>query len=190
MAEYETQKRDAQATRSAILAAGQRAFTAKGFDAAGVRDIAKDAGVNVALINRYFGSKEGLFAEAVLPEINVDHLLDGDRATFGQRVAAYVCRKSHEGDDLDGTQAFLRSIGSPAVNASLTKAIEHRLVERVAQWIGGKHAKHRAALIVAHLAGFDLMNRITGLEALGSENADLVAPYLAATIQRYVDDNV
>src|SRR6201986_5413050 len=58
-------RRDAVATRAAILASARRAFAAAGYDGAGVREIAKGAGVTAMLVNRYFGSKEKLFAEVV-----------------------------------------------------------------------------------------------------------------------------
>ncbi|MGA7207159.1 MAG: TetR family transcriptional regulator [Specibacter sp.] len=53
--------RDAVGTRALLLAAARRRFAWDGYSATTVRDIANDAGVNVALINRYFTSKEGLF---------------------------------------------------------------------------------------------------------------------------------
>lgn len=40
-------------------------FSTHGFKATSVRDIATHAGVNVALINYYFGSKEGLFEKVI-----------------------------------------------------------------------------------------------------------------------------
>src|SRR5690348_8135347 len=57
--------RNAAATREAILESARRAFAAHGYDAAGVREIARDAGVTAMLVNRYFGSKEQLFEEVV-----------------------------------------------------------------------------------------------------------------------------
>jgi AcrR family transcriptional regulator len=53
--------RDAAATRRLLLTAGRQRFAQDGYSSTKVRDIAADAGVNVALINRYFTSKEGLF---------------------------------------------------------------------------------------------------------------------------------
>ena len=51
------------ATRTAILDAAKKLFAAKGFDAATVRDICAEAGANIALVSRYFGSKSELYAE-------------------------------------------------------------------------------------------------------------------------------
>lgn len=43
-----------------IIETSERLFAQKGFDATSVRDIAEEAGVNVAMISYYFGSKEKL----------------------------------------------------------------------------------------------------------------------------------
>jgi TetR/AcrR family transcriptional regulator, fatty acid metabolism regulator protein len=48
------------ATRDKIFAAARELFEEKGFDVTSVREIAAKAGVNVALINYHFGSKENL----------------------------------------------------------------------------------------------------------------------------------
>lgn len=50
--------------RSAILDAGERVFALHGFDGAGMRRIATEAGVAQALLHYHFGTKERLF-EAV-----------------------------------------------------------------------------------------------------------------------------
>lgn len=51
------------ATRAALLDAAKRLFAAKGYSAATVRDICAEAGANIALVSRYFGSKRELYAE-------------------------------------------------------------------------------------------------------------------------------
>src|SRR3546814_8975833 len=61
-------KRDAAATRAAILAAARERFLRESYDSVGLRDIAGGAGVDVALVGRYFGGKEGLFREVVMDD--------------------------------------------------------------------------------------------------------------------------
>src|ERR1044072_6231195 len=56
---------DAEATRRALLDAAASLFDERGFDAATVRDIGERAGVDAALIARYFGGKEGLYLAAL-----------------------------------------------------------------------------------------------------------------------------
>ncbi|UBM60594.1 TetR/AcrR family transcriptional regulator [Marinilongibacter aquaticus] len=50
----------------AILGVAETLFAEKGFEAASVREIAKEAGVNLAMINYYFGSKEKLLESLFL----------------------------------------------------------------------------------------------------------------------------
>ncbi len=57
--------RDAAATRGALLTAARELFATEGYDGTTVRAVAERAGVNQALLFRYFGNKEALFAEAV-----------------------------------------------------------------------------------------------------------------------------
>ena len=52
-------------TRGAILDAARAAFAARGYDAVSVRSVARDAGVDPALVHRFFGSKEQLFVAAM-----------------------------------------------------------------------------------------------------------------------------
>jgi len=48
-------------TEQKIKEAARRLFTERGFDAVRTRDIAEEAGINLALLNYYFRSKEKLF---------------------------------------------------------------------------------------------------------------------------------
>jgi AcrR family transcriptional regulator len=48
-------------TEEKIKAAARKVFTKKGYSAARTRDIAEEAGINLALLNYYFRSKEKLF---------------------------------------------------------------------------------------------------------------------------------
>src|SRR5215213_11524161 len=82
--------RNAAATRQAILDSARWCFSHDGYDQVGVRDIAARAGADPALVNRYFGSKEGLFAEAVSAKFDLSELFDGDRAMLGERMARYI----------------------------------------------------------------------------------------------------
>ena len=52
---------DGERTRGKILAEAEREFAEKGYDLASVREMTRRAGVNMALANRYFGSKEELY---------------------------------------------------------------------------------------------------------------------------------
>lgn len=48
-----------------IMEAAVELFSKKGFEGTSMRDLASEAGVNLAMINYYFGSKEGLLEEVL-----------------------------------------------------------------------------------------------------------------------------
>jgi AcrR family transcriptional regulator len=50
-------------TKTRILDAAENLFAAKGFHNTSLREITKEAGVNLAAVNYHFGSKESLFEE-------------------------------------------------------------------------------------------------------------------------------
>ena len=59
-----TRPRNATQTRADILSAARRRFGAEGYERTTLRAVAADVGVDAALVIRYFGSKQDLFAEA------------------------------------------------------------------------------------------------------------------------------
>ena len=75
----------------AIINTAEKLFAVTGFDATSVRDIAKEAGVNIAMISYYFGSKEKLM-EAVFEQrtnnirIKVENLMQNQEMTNLQKV--------------------------------------------------------------------------------------------------------
>ena len=90
----ERRPRNAQATRAAILAAGKTQFARSGYEGAFLRDIAADAGADAALINRYFGGKEGLFAACLREAISSEALFKGRRDAFGRGAANVFASRS------------------------------------------------------------------------------------------------
>src|SRR6516225_9561883 len=96
----EGRRRDAAATRKAILASARRAFARAGYDGVGVREIAQGVGVTAMLINRYFGSKERLFAEVVTQTMATPSILTQDiiaSPSSGTQIAAALIKQTESG---------------------------------------------------------------------------------------------
>lgn len=49
-----------------ILHVAEKLFAEKGFDGTSIRDIAKEAGINIAMVSYYFGSKEKMLEALIL----------------------------------------------------------------------------------------------------------------------------
>lgn len=65
-----SRRRDAERTKAAILAAAIAEFSANGAAGTRVDEVATRAGVNKSLIYQYFGSKQELYAEALISVFN------------------------------------------------------------------------------------------------------------------------
>ncbi|MDD4632079.1 MAG: TetR/AcrR family transcriptional regulator [Proteiniphilum sp.] len=64
-------------TEQKIIRAADKLFTQKGYAATKTREIAEEAGTNLALLNYYFGSKENLYKKVVKEKFSI--LLDALR---------------------------------------------------------------------------------------------------------------
>ena len=73
-------KEDHESTEQKIKEAARKLFTQKGFAATRTRDIAEEAGLNLALLNYYFRSKQKLF-DIIMME-NFRQFLGGMSASF------------------------------------------------------------------------------------------------------------
>ncbi len=174
-----------QATRRALLAGARRLFSAHGYDYVGVREIAATADVNAALVNRYFGSKLGLFTEAVAESFTIGDLLVGDRSTLGDRLARYLVRPRRAG--FDPTLILLRSAASPEAGGMLRAALAEQVAAPLAEWLGDDDARERAGLVVAVLFGFALTRDVMGVSPLADGDRDRIAEHLGAVFQRLID---
>lgn len=184
----EPRRRGAAATRAAILAAAKFEFSRKSYDQVGVRDIAARTGVNAALVNRYFGSKPALFAAAYGEDIQLQELLRGERAALGERLARHVMRKRavRGGDSLS---LLFRSATSAKALPMIRKALAARFIKPLGDWLGGRDAQQRAALITAYLLGLATLSVVLRSPALRQSSADTIIRRVAPVLQRYVDQD-
>ena len=179
-------RRDAAATRAAILEAAQAQFAQLGYDRAALRDIAAEAGADVALIKRYFGGKEGLFTEALKASIRPDRLPEWDRATFPRDVAAMMAGAPHEGRS-HAFQFLLRAATSPTTAPLLNLAVQERFLGPIREWLGGEDAQPRARVLAATYIGFLVERLIRGEQLQGSER-EVFIERVAAVFELLISD--
>ena len=87
----QTRKTVDHTTEERIKEAARKVFTQKGFAAARTRDIAEEAGINLALLNYYFRSKERLF-DIIMVEniqyfmIDIKDILEGEETSLVEKT--------------------------------------------------------------------------------------------------------
>lgn len=177
-------KRSAPATRQAILDAARHCFSSEGYDQVGVREIAARAGVDPALINRYFGSKEGLFSEVIGGKFDLRHIASDDLSTLGETMLRAICKKKGDGG-YDPLAALLRSYNSDVAREKLRAAMVRGFVEPLADRLPGPNARERAELIGATLLGVIVYRAVAG--PLGDEERDHMVSSMAPYVQNIID---
>jgi AcrR family transcriptional regulator len=178
-------------TRAALLAAAREVFVEKGYDGATVRAIATKAGVDAAMVNHWFGGKEGLFAQAVLqlpfdPAEILKRLLDGPVEQAGERIIrTFVTVWDATGG---GTfAALVRSVTSqPEVAGALRSFFLNAIFKNLLTEIGAEQRELRATLCATQMIGLGMVRYVVHFEPLASADLETVVKAVAPNMQRYL----
>jgi AcrR family transcriptional regulator len=172
-------RRNATATKEAILQAALKAFSQSGYDGVGLREIAQAVGVDPRMVGYYFGSKEKLF-EAVL-----DYSMDSPLLvpTETPDAATRLLTRTQAPRQADGFLLTLRSTSNPKAVEILRNSIDRNFERALAADLGGEHPRGRAALLIAITLGILLMREVLGNAALTSDDAAELIPNLEAAFQ-------
>ena len=179
--------RNAEATRAAILEAARERFARESYDDVGMRDIARDVGVDAALVSRYFGSKEDLFTAVLDSCENGADLMAGDRATFGRRIAQEAIFETKSESKLKGLLILLRSVGSTKAMELVQRTGNERFFNPFSEWVGGPDAPVRARLAAAFIMGMAVSREITGGFSLTPDQCERMVDRMAAILQDIID---
>jgi AcrR family transcriptional regulator len=176
--------RDSAATRRALLAAARELFAAAGYDGTTVRAVADRAGVNQALLFRHFGSKEGLFAEAVTGQA-LEVLHEGPADDLLPRTLARIMAPDGEPDAGILFFAALRSAGNTDAAATIRDELRSAYggaLAALARTGDEADAALRADLALAWLLGIALLRKVIRTDALvDADPATVIAHVTRAT---------
>ena len=164
--------RDAAASKDALLQAAQTLFGQQGFEGTTIREIGERAGVDAALIARYFGSKADLYIAAVAAED-----ADGTPSEYKgleQIVDVLVTRADQRGPG-PIVQAIVRSDTSAEIrDAALNRLARRLLGPPVANMKaqGVDRPELRAQVAVSALIGISLGRSLGWFEEIRSVPRD------------------
>jgi AcrR family transcriptional regulator len=171
---------DAQASRQALLRAASDLFDERGYEATTVREIGERAGVDAAMIARYFGGKEGLYL-ATLGQDGRPPLPSEPR----EAMAAMLSRSEEQGigpvplamvnpNLTDDVRAQLREITSARVLDPLAAELAER---------GVPDARLRAEVLLATAVGVTLTRASGALPLLADAPLARVLEILDAPVE-------
>lgn len=165
----QARRRDAAATRDAILSAAHDRFLKDSYESVGLRDIAGDAGVDVALVSRYFGGKEGLFRQVLTHEKRPDTFSEPQHIDDLPRFLAQLIEEDQDDDRARRMEMFiimLRSASSPKAGEIIRELIHRDVLDPMAKLIGGPEGEMRANMLLAVLMGISVMRTVMQVEGM------------------------
>jgi AcrR family transcriptional regulator len=182
-------------TRDRIRDVARAHFLADGYRNVTLRTVAAEAGVDVALVSYYFGSKQGLFGAAMALPANPADVLAAvlaprpDPATLAETLSRRVLALWGSSD----AGPALRSLGvaalsDPEQNRLVRELVDREIIDRITEYLRAAlgltaaEAGARAAAFTAQMAGIIFSRYLLGLEPIASMPDDEVVARLAPSL--------
>ena len=178
-------------SRDRVLAAARRAFTEKGYDAASLRQIAGEAGVDQAMVRHFFTDKAGLFRAAMQVPINpqaaLPALLAGDRDGLAERLLRWFLEQWDQAGAHSPMVMLVRSaVTHEESTRMLREFVSEQILGRLAATMDTPDRELRASLVGSQMIGLVMARYVVRIEPLASADPQTVIAAVAPTLQRYL----
>lgn len=175
--------RNAAATREKLLASARTRFLEESYESVSLRDVARGAGVDVALISRYFGSKEQLF-RAVLHHGDKNWgTLNLSEPDLPDRLAEMLSDHSRDAEHAERFLIMMRSASSPQAAAIVRAAFQEDVLDPLAEVLGGTDGKARAAMALSVMMGTKVVRTFMNPDATDKPDPDILHKRLTAILR-------
>jgi AcrR family transcriptional regulator len=179
--------RRSDATRAAILTAARERFASDGYERATIRAIAADAAIDPAMVMRYYGNKEKLFAAAAEFDLRLPDVAAGPRSEIGAVLVRHIITR-WEGDET--LMALLRAGVTNEVAAERIRTIFAEQIGPLVLKVSPDPASvaSRAGMAATQVLGFALCRYVLRFPPVVAMSADEVVHWLGPTLQRYLTE--
>jgi AcrR family transcriptional regulator len=175
-------------TRTAILAAARRRFSADGFERTTIRAVAADAGIDPSMVMRYYGSKDGLFAAAADLDLHLPKLASVPPEQLGETLVRHWVARWEGGRSDDLLIVLLRSaVTNEAAAEQLRTVFGAQVAKAVATVVDDPaQAPTRAGLVATQMLGLALCRHILRLPPVVALDDETLIASVSHTVQRYL----
>ncbi|WP_216217228.1 TetR/AcrR family transcriptional regulator [Amycolatopsis aidingensis] len=186
MGEGQPRRRDAAATKRALLDAAASLFAERGFDRTTVRAIARRAEVNQALLFRYFGSKDALF-EAVMAARGRENLEGTPPERLLETTLRGMLEPDASGQRDRSLETLLRSTGNGGAAAAIRQELGEEYLRALAGLTDQEDARLRADLALAWVLGIGLLRGVSGTGPLREAEPDTVCALVLGALRNLLE---
>jgi AcrR family transcriptional regulator len=182
--------RNAAATKERLLDSARKRFLQESYEAVGLREIASDAGVDVALVGRYFGSKEQLFKDVLRKDGGNWKELALQAPDLPSFLAEIVAGKDRSGDasHVERLLIMLRSVSSPLASELVRSSFAEDVLVPLSSLLKGPNPEMRAAMAMSVLMGTTVMRTIMNLHVLHECDDETFKKRLAQLLRAALDN--
>ena len=180
--------------REAILTAARAAFARDGYSTS-LRGIARDAGVDPALVHHYFPSRATLFAKAIIESVAGRN---ADLVERASAIAEMVPEDVGEGIvrsfvtlwDTAGGDSFTAVVRAALDQQGSIEPFRDFIASGILRPITARFCPDRpelrAQLIAGQIIGLGMARWVAGLDRISLLDADDLAALIGPTVQRYL----
>jgi AcrR family transcriptional regulator len=162
-------------------------FAACGYEGATVRAIAAEARVAPAMLIRYFGSKEGVFAAAVDFQLDLPDLSAAPPATLGPALVGHFLDRWESPERQGDLAALLKaSVAHEAARERMTRLFSEQLVARLQTIMQPEDARLCAGLVASQMLGLAFCRYVLLLEPVVAMPKSLIVRTVGRTLQQYL----
>jgi len=178
-------------TRAAILQVARDQFAKLGFERTTVRDIASGASIDPAMVMRYFGSKDELFARATEIDLHLPDLAKVLPHQFGDTLIRHFL-DVWEGPASKGSLTILlrAAASNEKIAARLRDVFAGQVMPMLAQVAGRAEFATRAGLVSSHLLGLALCRYVLKVPPVVAMTPEVIIACVGPVLQHYMTDNL
>ncbi|MEA2290461.1 MAG: hypothetical protein QOD55_2458 [Solirubrobacteraceae bacterium] len=178
-------------TREAILDAARAAFAERGYDAVSVRGVARDAGVDPALVHRFHASKEQLFIAAMQLPVSPSELVQGLLSEGVDGLGERLVRRFLElYDDPAARGPFLALLRGAVTHdraaTLLREFVVREVLGRLAAAASPDAPELRAGLAGSQIVGLAIARYVVAVTPLATTDRETIVAAVGPAIQRYL----
>lgn len=181
-------------TRGEIVEAAKRVFAEKGYEGTSLRGVAREAGVDPALVHHYFDGKAALFVSAMALPFDprqVKNHASGTEYSGSRTIEGFLTMWDHA----EGTgSSFASCLSAMAASSNVADAMREFVNERV--WSVLRHnedeteaqRRRRIAMVSAQLMGLAFARYILRVAPMSTASPRQIGRWVGPTLDRYVKE--
>lgn len=179
-------------TKKNIFNSATKLFIKKNYDEVRISDIAKDSGIDAALVMRYFKSKENLYTEIIKDAFSDDihkFMSEWPDKNVGKYIAITLLEANTSNSKMEEIMELMyRSSSNELTSNIVYENIHIPFRKLIMEKIGGTSAELKSSLIIAYLSGISGVKKFQNDPLFNINNKDMLINLLSLSIDNCLNN--